>query len=113
MQVKDVRELERFRDQGMTKVNLFETERFFCDLYCLKPGQSQKVHTHDANDKIYYLLRGEVKVIVGAEARTLAAGEMVLAPAGAPHGVLNESAAEAVCLVYMAPHPSAGRAAEG
>ena len=108
MDVKKVRSLERFQAEKMSKVNLYETERFFCDLYCLCPGQSQKVHSHAANDKIYYILRGEAKVTVGNESRTLTAGEIVLAPAGEPHGVVNDSKGEAVCLVFMAPHPAAG-----
>lgn len=103
--MKRVKDLERFQSEKMSKVNLFETERFFCDLYCLRPGQSQKVHSHAANDKIYYILRGEAKVTVGDESRALVAGEIVLAPAGEPHGVLNDSGSDAVCLVFMAPRP--------
>jgi quercetin dioxygenase-like cupin family protein len=105
MQVKDVNGVERFEPARMAKVNLFETARFFCDVYCLLPGQSQKVHSHAANDKLYYILRGEAKVTVGAESRLLREGEIVLAPAGEPHGIANESAHEATCLVFMAPHP--------
>lgn len=105
MQVKKVTDLESFREDAMAKVNLFETPRFFCDIYCLRPGHSQKVHRHAANDKLYYIVRGEATVIVGTESRTLRAGEIVLAPAGEPHGVTNESTDDAVCLVFMAPHP--------
>lgn len=108
MQVKSVNGLERFDPGKMTKVNLFETPRFFCDIYCLLPGQSQKVHSHAANDKLYYILRGEAKVTVGAESRILREGEIVLAAAGEPHGVENESANRAVCLVFMAPRPGQG-----
>ena len=108
MNVKHVGQVERFSADKMEKVNLFETLRFFCDLYCLRPGQTQKVHSHKENDKIYYILRGEVKVIVGNESRSLQAGEIVLAAAGEPHGVANETEDEAVCLVFMAPHPDAG-----
>jgi mannose-6-phosphate isomerase-like protein (cupin superfamily) len=105
MQVKKVTDLESFNEDAMVKVNVFETPRFFCDIYCLRPGQSQKVHSHAANDKLYYIVRGEATVIVGSESRALRAGEIVLAPAGEPHGVTNESGADAVCLVFMAPHP--------
>ena len=47
-----------FNEQKMQKVNLFETERMFCDLYCFEPGQEQKTHTHAGADKIYYVLEG-------------------------------------------------------
>lgn len=105
MNVRSIQSEARFGDAKMTKVNLFETPRFFLDLYCLRPGQAQKVHSHAENDKVYCVLRGEARVTVGAETRTLREGEAVLAAAGEPHGVENASAAEAVCLVFMAPHP--------
>jgi quercetin dioxygenase-like cupin family protein len=108
MNVAHVGQAEEFSAQGMIKVPLFATPRFFCDLYCLQPGQSQKVHSHAANDKLYYILRGEAMVTVGGETRALRAGEIVLAAAGEPHGIANESAGETVCLVFMAPHPNFG-----
>ncbi len=109
MRKKSVPALERFRPEKMTKVNLFETQRFFCDLYCLLPGQEQKVHAHAANDKLYYALRGALQVTVGAETAPLEAGEIVMAAAGEPHGIRNASSAEAVCMVFMAPHPGWGK----
>lgn len=94
----------------MAKVNLFETSRFFCDLYCLRPGQGQKVHTHADADKVYLALEGRATVIVGEEEGELRAGQAVLAPAGEAHGLRNDSGADFVCLVTMAPHPSPPRA---
>ena len=105
MIVKDLKTLERFDSAKMTKVNLFETSRFFCDVYCLLPGQEQKIHSHAENDKIYCILRGEAKVTVGKERQAIGPGRAVLAPAGEAHGIANESSAELVCLVFMAPHP--------
>ncbi len=105
MDTKNVSDEEVFLPDKMSKVSLFETPRFFCDIYCLQPGQSQKIHSHEDNDKIYYVLRGSARVTVGEESQTLEAGEIVLAPAEVPHGVSNETDAEAVCLVFMAPHP--------
>jgi quercetin dioxygenase-like cupin family protein len=105
MEVKDVLASARFRDDKLSKVNLFESPHFFCDLYCLRQGQSQKVHAHPVGDKFYYALHGEGTVTVGEETRKLRAGEIVLAPQGVAHGIANESAADFVCLVVMAPHP--------
>jgi quercetin dioxygenase-like cupin family protein len=92
-------------EREMAAIHLFETERFFLDLYCLEPGQSQKVHSHAANDKVDCVVSGEASVTVGAETRSLRAGEAVLARAGEPHGVRNDSPGRAVCLVFMAPRP--------
>src|SRR3954468_7225009 len=96
----------KFEPAKMVKLNLFETERFFCDVYCLEPGQSQKQHAHMLNDKVYAVLEGTVVAQVAGEERELTAGEAVLVPAAAEHGVVNRSGKRVALLVFMAPHPS-------
>ncbi|HZX95341.1 MAG TPA: cupin domain-containing protein [Myxococcales bacterium] len=95
----------RFDATRMQKLNLFETERFFLDVYCLEPGQSQKQHAHPGNDKVYAVLEGTVVAQVGGEERELKPGEAVLVPAGDEHGVVNRGSARAALLVFMAPRP--------
>jgi quercetin dioxygenase-like cupin family protein len=97
--------VRRFDAAKMQKLNLFETERFFCDVYCLEPGQSQKAHAHAGSDKVYAVLEGTVVAQIGGEERELKAGEAVLAEAGSEHGVTNRSDQRAALLVFMAPKP--------
>lgn len=106
MQIVTVAGRIRFADEKMQKVGLFETDRFFFDLYCLKPGQAQKVHTHSGSDKVYYVLGGRASVRVGAEERELTAGQAVLAPSGEEHGVTNAGQEPLTLLVFMAPKPA-------
>ncbi|HTO55506.1 MAG TPA: cupin domain-containing protein [Myxococcota bacterium] len=94
-----------FSSEKLRKVGLFETERFFLDLYCLEPGQSQKPHAHAGCDKVYLVLEGRGRVRVGDEERPLAAGEAVLAGSGEVHGIENDSAARLVVLTWMSPPP--------
>ena len=94
-----------FDAANMQKINLFETERFFLDVYCLEPGQAQKAHAHAGSDKVYAVLEGSVHARVGAEEQELRAGEAVLAPAGTEHGIENRSQGRAAVLVLMAPKP--------
>src|SRR5688572_2478304 len=75
-------DVRRFDAAKMQKINLFETERFFCDVYCLEPGQAQKPHKHEGADKLYAVLEGEVRARVGEESVAMGAGDVVLAPAG-------------------------------
>jgi quercetin dioxygenase-like cupin family protein len=98
-------DVRRFDAAKLQKLNLFETPRFFCDVYCLEPGQAQKPHKHDAADKIYAVLEGKVRVRVGEESVEVGGGEAVLAPAGIDHGLENDSAGRAAVLVFMAPRP--------
>ena len=41
-----------FQPNKLAKIALAATERFQLDLYCVGPGQAQKPHTHDAQDKV-------------------------------------------------------------
>jgi quercetin dioxygenase-like cupin family protein len=98
-------DVRRFDAAKLQKLNLFQTPRFFCDVYCLEPGQAQKPHSHQGADKVYAVLEGKVRVQLGAEQAWLAAGDAVLAPAGVEHGLDNPGPARAAVLVFMAPGP--------
>jgi quercetin dioxygenase-like cupin family protein len=106
MNVKDVFAVAEFSSEKMRKINLFETKNFFCDVYCLEPGQEQKVHAHEEEDKIYYVLAGRGSFVVGDETRELGERQIVMAPAGAPHGVKNASDQRLTLLVFMTPNPN-------
>jgi quercetin dioxygenase-like cupin family protein len=94
-----------FATDKMKKVGLFSSERFFLDLYCLEPGQSQTPHAHTGCDKVYLVTQGRARVRVGAEERTLVAGEAVIAASGEVHGLQNDSSERTVVLTLMAPPP--------
>jgi mannose-6-phosphate isomerase-like protein (cupin superfamily) len=104
--VFDLAKVASFRDDKMNKVNLFESPNLFCDVYCLKPGQSQKVHSHAHNDKIYHAVSGTAQVTLGERTIPLSRGQVAIAPAGVPHGVENRSDSDCVLLVVMAPNPN-------
>lgn len=100
-------EAPRFSREKMQKVNLFETRQMFCDIYCLEPGQEQKVHAHAGATKFYYVIEGDALVTIGAETRRLAAGGLAWSAPDEPHGVRNGSDGRLVLLVSMAPNPNA------
>ncbi len=95
-----------FSADKMRKTNLFDTERMFCDVYGLHPGQEQTAHAHASSDKVYFVLDGIGKFRIGEEEREVGTGEAVLAPAGTPHGVRNPGPARLTLLVFMAPKPA-------
>ena len=104
LEIKHI-DVRRYDPAKMQKLNLFETPRFFCDVYCLEPGQAQKAHRHEGTDKVYVVLEGEVLVRVGEESATLPSGTAVLAAAGVDHGIENRGPARSALLVFMAPRP--------
>lgn len=105
MEVRNIQELVRFSDEKMQKLPLFESEKYFCDLYCLRPGQDQRIHSHAESDKIYLVLRGRGVFHIGGENRELNPGEAVIARPGQDHGVRNSAAEDLVLLVFMSPRP--------
>ena len=105
MDVKHLSDFLGFSAEKLQKHNLFKSERFFLDVYCLKPGQAQKPHAHATSDKVYVVLEGSCRFKVGAEVEEHGAGTAVFAPAGQEHGVENAGTAPARLLVMMSPPP--------
>jgi mannose-6-phosphate isomerase-like protein (cupin superfamily) len=102
---KRIDEEVSFSEEKMKKNSLFDSPHLFYDAYCLLPGQAQKVHAHEGSDKVYYVLSGTGRFTVGDEEEDLGEGRAVIARAGIPHGVRNETGGNLVLLVTMAPKP--------
>ena len=96
----------RFAAEKLQKVELFASERFFLDLYCLEPGQTQKPHSHEDSDKVYLVVQGRGSFSVRDETRQLGPGEATLAPAGELHGIANDTPDRLVVLTLMTPPPA-------
>ena len=105
METRDIQEARQFAADKMAKVNLFETPRFFLDLYCLEPKQAQNLHRHTDNDKVYLVLEGQGRFQIGPDEKVLGQNQAVLAPAGVDHGLVNHTQSRLVVLTFMAPHP--------
>jgi quercetin dioxygenase-like cupin family protein len=105
METRDIQDLIRFSDEKMQKIPLFDSDKYFCDLYCLKPGQDQRIHAHAESDKIYFVLRGRGTFHIAGDERELAPGQAVVARPDQTHGVRNASAEDLIILVFMTPRP--------
>jgi quercetin dioxygenase-like cupin family protein len=92
----------------MAKIALLSTDRTLLDLYCVAPGQSQKAHSHEAQDKIYYVLEGAGRFSLSGVEQRLEPGEALVAPAGVEHGLINDGAGPLLVLVVVAPPPPHG-----
>ena len=105
MEIVDLDSVVRFSDSKMQKVPLFDSGKYFCDLYCLRPGQDQRVHTHEESDKIYVVLKGSGLFHIGGEECELRSGQAVIARPREAHGVRNAGEQDLVLLVFMTPKP--------
>lgn len=105
MKVQHLPDVRGFSEAKLQKHNLFTTERFFLDVYCLRPGQAQTPHSHGSSDKVYVVLDGRPTVELDGEQRELREGDAVLCPAGSSHGLRNAGQLDARVLVLMTPPP--------
>ncbi len=94
-----------FSDAKMGKVSLASGHHLYAGLNCFLPGQEHKAHVHADQDKMYVVLDGSGVATVGDTSEPVAAGDVIFAPAGVPHGMKNDSAAPLTVLTVFAPPP--------
>ncbi len=87
------------------KTTVWQGEHLLVGLNCLEPNQTQTTHAHQGADKLYFVLEGRGSFIVGDEEQDAEAGSVVVAPAGVPHGVTNNSDTRLALLIAIAPPP--------
>lgn len=103
--IKQIKEHVGEREDKFFKTTLFQSEAMLLGLNCLEPGQIQKAHAHDDQDKFYFVFEGSGRFILGEEEFEASSGEVIWAPAGMIHGVANQSHARLTLLVGIAPSP--------
>ncbi len=87
------------------KTTFLHSPRLLVGLNTLLPGQTQPLHDHADQDKFYFILAGTGRFTVGEETRICGAGDLVLAPAGLPHGASNDGEELLSFLTVIAPAP--------
>lgn len=100
-----VRDHVKLQADKMAKIALSTTPRAQLDVYCLAPGQSQKAHVHDDQDKICYVVEGRGRFSLDGAEEILEPGEAVVARAGSSHGIANAGDSPLVVLVVVTPPP--------
>jgi mannose-6-phosphate isomerase-like protein (cupin superfamily) len=91
------------RAEKFYKATLWQGGHMMVGLNCLSPGQVQATHAHEGADKIYFVVEGLGRFLVGDEEREVGEGMLVVAPAGVPHGVTNTGAGRLSVFIAIAP----------
>jgi mannose-6-phosphate isomerase-like protein (cupin superfamily) len=63
------------------------------------------VHSHQNQDKFYFVLEGVGNFTVGEEVNEAGPGHIIWAEAGVPHGVENKGTERLVIFIGIAPSP--------
>ena len=70
----------------------------------IHPGFEGRLHTH-STEKVIMVISGSVQMLVGEEVRTVRSGSTLLAPAGVPHKLVNNTWVPALThVIYPTQH---------
>jgi quercetin dioxygenase-like cupin family protein len=94
-----------WRTDKMGKATIYESARLLVGLNGFEPGQSHALHAHVGMDKMYYVLEGEGLFLLEDRELPMQAGDLLVAPDGVPHGVLNSGQRRLLVLAVLAPPP--------
>lgn len=67
------------------------------------PGDQAPPHVHHGSDEAFYVLDGQLEVLVGDERRILATGDLAFVPAGTIHTFANHGPGSTRVLAIMTP----------
>jgi quercetin dioxygenase-like cupin family protein len=94
-----------WRPDKMGKVTLFESPRMLVGLNAFEPAQAHELHSHDGMDKMYLVLEGDGVFLLEGRELQMAAGDLLVAPDGVPHGIRNTGTGRLLVLAVLAPAP--------
>src|SRR6266849_1472879 len=94
-----------WRSDKMGKSTIYESARLLVGLNGFEAGQAHALHAHAGMDKLYYVLDGEGVFVFEGRERSMQAGNLLVAPAGVPHGVKNTGQRRLLVLAVLAPAP--------
>ncbi|HSN85391.1 MAG TPA: cupin domain-containing protein [Thermoanaerobaculia bacterium] len=89
----------------MGKATLFQSERLLVGLNAFEPGQEHKLHAHSGMDKVYSVVSGSGLFLLAGREEPMAAGMVLIAPEGVPHGIRNTGGERLLVLAILAPAP--------
>jgi len=82
--------IEAFENTGATIIDVVNRE--YCKkILVLLPGQQHPVHAHQKKEETFNVLSGEMQLQLGAESKTIKAGEMVTVERGMRHAFSSET----------------------
>ena len=89
----------------MGKATLFASSNLLVGLNAFEPGQQHALHAHAGQDKAYLVVEGEGLFLLDGGDLPMRAGDLLVAPAGVPHGVRNTGTTRLLVVAVLAPAP--------
>jgi mannose-6-phosphate isomerase-like protein (cupin superfamily) len=94
----------QLRRGGWLRLSGADTGRAYCLLEgSLTPGMTVPRHVHTREDEAYFVLAGELEVIVGGGVFSLGPGDCLMAPRDIPHELRNPGSVDNHYLLLFSP----------
>jgi len=99
-------DIQEFREEEATKHIFYETPNTVGAIWCMRPGQTLPLHSHEKADDIWVVIEGTADYYPECgEMVQIKAGDVVVSRAGEKHGMTNNSSRDFVMLGFAGPTP--------
>lgn len=99
-------DIQEFRDEEATKKVFYETPNTVGAVWCMNPGQSLPIHSHEVADDIWIVIEGTADYYPECgQMVPIKAGDIIVARAGEKHGMTNNSDKKFMMLGIAGPTP--------
>ena len=99
-------DIQEFREEEATKRIFYETPNSVGAVWCMHPGQTLLIHSHEKADDIWIVIEGTADYYPECgEIVQIKAGDVVVARAGEKHGMTNNSYEDFIMLGIAGPTP--------
>lgn len=99
-------DIQEFREEAATKRIFYQTPNTVGAVWCMKPGQSLPIHSHESADDIWIVIEGTADFYPECGMKvSIKAGDVVVARAGEKHGMTNNSDQDFIMLGIAGPTP--------
>jgi quercetin dioxygenase-like cupin family protein len=90
--------MSQYGDTAVPKIPVFVGNDMTSEVYFFKPNQILKMHRHPSGEQIFFILKGEGKMLVGENGFDIHPGSSIFVPAGDWHEIINGTVSEMVAV---------------
>ncbi len=102
--VFSIKDTVKFSDEKARVTQVASSEHAIIFLWGVKPGQEVEAHTHPKGQDTWIVIQGELTYYLGdGQTKTIAAGQIDVAPKDNVHGCVNEGKEDAIFVSVYSP----------
>lgn len=88
----------QYGDEVVPKIPVFAGSDITSEVYYFKPNQILKKHRHPSGEQIFFILKGEGRILVGENSFDIQPGSSIFVPSGQWHEIINGTVSDMVAV---------------